>query len=201
MILGCDPAIATFGWAVIDPAVRPIRLVGIGFIEAKSNPRLNEHTDRARRARNQARELAAVAARFPITAIAAEQVSLGGPPNARVSMALALGLSWGVITDLAERLGVPIYEVPPKTWQHAVQPEAEGKKVDYAIVEARLRKLARAHQPEQLDAIAPGKQSHPLDGFGVALFAALRPREATRIGGPGGAGAVSQIDSNRRRDA
>ncbi len=173
MILAVDPGLATCGWSVIEPGTG--RVLDIGIILSEPDPKLDDSTDRARRAFAQALALHAIAVEWKCTVIAAEAMSFGGPPNARFSMALCLGLSWGVLVMLAVSLYVEILEVTPKEWQHAVTGKAE--KVEYEEVFTALHAYVSGMNPEvvkKLLAIPRGKRNHPLDSVGVGVHTALR---------------------------
>lgn len=48
-------------------------------------------------------------------------------------MAISVGLSFGVVTGVAAALGLPLYAVPPKVWQHPVVCRQPGdrRKVEF----------------------------------------------------------------------
>lgn len=169
-ILAVDPGLATCGYAVISPRARVVEL---GTLVSKPTRGINEHTDRARRTRHQAFELATIARRNSVTAIAAEQMSWGGP--GRFAIAISLCLSWGALLGLAEAIGVDVLEVPPKQWQHAIT-GIDGK-VDYPTL---FEAMAKFVGPEQLVHIPAGKREHAIDAVGVGLYALLRTTSAIR---------------------
>lgn len=180
MILGIDPGLGTCGWAVVDATAHVIEL---GLLESAPDGDLDEAVDRARRELAQVDALAAVAQRYDVRAICAEAMSFGGPPSARFAMAVSLGLSWGGICGLVSTLGVGLYCVPPKRWQHEVQPEA-GKKIDYAALERAMDDFIRGPAREQLHALAARKRNHPIDAAAIGLFGALKPLEVDVIRAP-----------------
>jgi Holliday junction resolvasome RuvABC endonuclease subunit len=182
MILGVDPGIATCGWSVVVPNTG--ELVAIGAIISPHDRSEDDTTDRARRLAQQGDELRAIARRFGVTTIAAEAVSLGGPPKARLAMATCLSLSWGALVMLALELGAALLEIRPKQWQQAIQEGA--KKIDYdalfnAISAHILQSPGHESVAEQLRRIAQGDRNHALDGYGIGLFAAFMPHLAKRI--------------------
>ncbi len=174
MILAVDPGLATCGWSVIEPGTG--RVLDIGIILSAPDPELDDSTDRARRAFLQAIALIAVAQEWKCKVIVGEAMSFGGPPNARFSMAIALGLSWGVIVGIAASHGIEIREVPPKEWQHSVL--GRDGKVPYDEVFAALHSYVEGMDPfvvAKLLAIPKGKRNHPLDSVGVGVHEALHP--------------------------
>lgn len=186
MILAPDPGLCDLGWSVVAP--RTGRVAEVGQLHQDRDPELDESTCRARRLWRQAELLVAVIRRCRCTAIAAEAPSFGGPPKARFAMAISLGLSFGDLVGIAVACGIAMYQVPPKRWQHAVLGREPGDRaaVDYDEVFRRLADFIgrTGTAAEQLAAIPPGRRNHALDSVGVGVFAALRPEQATRIGGP-----------------
>lgn len=179
MILAVDPGIASCGWAIVTPGTG--RVLELGVIASDRDDRFDVTADRARRADRQAEALLELVRRHDCKAIAAESVSIGGPPHVRTTMALSLSLSWGVLVGLARTLGLALYEATPKVWQHAVQPDA-GKKIDYDKLFAAMARYVRGQAAaEQLAALRPSHRNHALDAAGVGLLAALRPSAATTI--------------------
>lgn len=177
-ILGVDPGLATCGWSIVDR--KTAQVVALGVILSERAAHRDESTDRAMRIRAQSVELGAIAARHAVTAIAAEAMSFGGSPKARFRMAISLGLSWGSLAALSGALGVELLEVPPKTWQHAIVPQTK-RRVNYDVVFRQLRTFVQQQCPADLVVIRKSDQNHALDATGVALFAALRPRETVRV--------------------
>lgn len=178
-ILAIDPGLATCGWAVVSPTTGTI--YELGTIITPPLEGCDEWTDRMRRLNRQADELEAIARRHGCTRIAAEEASLGGPPKARLGMAIALCSSWGAIVGLARSLRVSLFAVPPKVWQHAIQPGA--KKINYKTLFAALALhiAAGSDCAAQLRAIKAADQNHALDACGIGILAALRPHLTTRI--------------------
>lgn len=176
MILAIDPGLATCGWAIVAPKTGRVR--GLGVLTSSPSSGIDESTDRARRAWDQAHALGSLYRANGCTALAAEAMSFGGPPKARFAMAIALGLSWGALAALARELGAPLYEVTPKEWQHAVDPEI-GEKIDYDRLYRRLARFVSSMVASQLTAIVPNLRNHAIDAVGVGLYTAFTPRLTT----------------------
>lgn len=177
MILAVDPGLGECGWAVVTPKTGAVVELGV-FVSERENA-YDISTDRIQRLDRLACTLGAVADRHSITAIAAEGITLGGPPHIKLAMAPALFLSWGVLTELARSRGVPLFEVMPKVWQHAIQPGT--KKINYDKLEKAMAAHVGPQVGAQLALINKSLRTHALDACGVGMFAALRPHEATRI--------------------
>jgi hypothetical protein len=181
VILGVDGGIETCGWAVVTTRGA---IVDIGVVISPRKPKVDITTDRARRVAKQSAVLREVALRYGVTTIAAEAVSLGGPPKARLSMGMCLSLCWGSLVSLALGCGATLLEVRPKLWQSAIQDDTE--KIDYDSLFAALTNYIHAtpgdsKAAEQLSAIAESHRNHAIDGAGVGVFAALRPHLANVI--------------------
>jgi Holliday junction resolvasome RuvABC endonuclease subunit len=166
VILGVDPGYANCGWAVVD---RSARVVDLGVILTEQDDGVAKSTDRARRTRHVSAELVAIARRHNCKAIAAEQALQHG---AAAAIAANL-LPWGALIGIAVALGLELYEVPAKTWQHAVTDSPT--KIAYEDLAKALAQYAALDCREALAAIAKKKRTHALDGMGVGVFAALRP--------------------------
>lgn len=144
---------------------------------------LAKSTDRATRVHAHARLWRDLIARHRLTAIAAEAASFN--PR-RFNMAVALCMSIGAMTGAAAVLGLELFELPPKRWQYAVlgRKPSDRSAVDYDEMFRRLRAFGHhGRATEQLAAIPAGRRTHALDASGVGVFAAVRPEQATRIGG------------------
>lgn len=179
-ILAVDPGLRTCGWSVVAP--RTGRVIALGMLYQPNDEDLDDSTCRARRAHQQARTLYGVAIKHGCRVLAAEAMSFGGPPSARFTMAVSLGLSWGVLMGLAATLGLEVLEVPPKQWQHAVDPEC-GKAIDYERIFNLLSDFITGPAASDLHAIKPAHRNHALDSVGVGVFASLRPGAAAHITG------------------
>lgn len=179
MILAVDNGMATCGWAVVRPGNGEI--LDLGVVLTETNDAVDEWTDRMRRMSIQTGVLADVAERWNCTTFAGEQVSLGGPPKARIRMASSLCLSWGSLVMLATVRRGELYEIPPKQWQHAVQPGVDS--IDYnALFDEMVAHLSkRPLVYAKLMAIRGGDRNHAIDGGCIGQFISLFPKQATRI--------------------
>ena len=181
MILALDPGTASLGWAIVAP--RTGHVLELGVVALKPDPDLAKSTDRAARVHVQGVLYRELRRRHQITAIAAEAATFN--PR-RFTMAVGLCMSIGAHVGFAAAVGVALYELPPKLWQHAVLGRAPGdrSKVDYDEVERRLIEFIGrdGRVAEQLAATPKGKRNHARDAVGVGVFTALRPEQATRIG-------------------
>ena len=182
-ILALDPGTAHLGWAVVVP--RTGRVLELGVVAQAPDPKIAaKSTDRATRVHVQARLHRELVRRHRITAIAAEAASFS---PGRFTMAAGLCMSIGAATGVAAALDLELYELPPKRWQAAIldRPPGTKGKIDYDEVFRRLAEFIgrRGTAAEQLAAIKEGDRNHALDACGVGVFTALRPDEATRIGG------------------
>jgi len=172
VILALDNGLATLGWAVVRP--RTGAVVELGFVESPTDPVIDDAIDRARRAFDQAVAVAAIAKRHACRTIVGEAMSFGGPPQARLAMAVSLGLSWGVLVAVAQQTGAEVFAVPPKVWQHSLTGTPDGEPIDYDALFTALVTLIAAPVRGQLDAIPKRHRNHAVDAFGIGLHAARR---------------------------
>lgn len=180
MILAVDPGLAKCGWAIVRPGSGAI--VDLGVLALDRENAYDVSTDRIQRAALQSLLFGDLIARHCVTTIIGEAVTLGGPVHIKLAMSIGLHLSWGVLTALACDRGLALYEVPPKVWQHAVQPGR--KKIHYGDLERDLAKHVGPQVGAQLMCIAAAQRNHALDACGIGMLFALRPHEATRIAKP-----------------
>lgn len=172
MILGIDSAMATCGYAVIDPRTKSV--VALGVIETERDAAISKSTDRARRIRQVVASLSEIVTQHGVTVMAAEAMLLFG----KVAAAAAQSLCWGGLVALAELRGVELREVVARDWQHAVLPGS--KKISYPKLE---RALARFVGP-RIGAVPKSLQTHALDAVGVGVYAALRGGRVITKGAP-----------------
>lgn len=174
MILAFDGGLATCGYAAVRPRTGVV--VELGALTNKPAPGVDVHVDRMRRMSRLGATLRGVAVRVGATQLALETPSLGGPPKARLAMAIALYSFAGMVVMLGLSLGIDVVHVEPQQWQPAVAPGAVGDngKVDYEELFAALHQYV-AGQSETLLAIPLKQRNHALDAVGVGLFAALVP--------------------------
>lgn len=177
MILAVDPGIAKCGWAIVRPGTGAI--VELGVLVQDREPAYDVSTDRVQRTATQAALFGELVARHGVTTVIGEAVTLGGPVHVKLAMSIGLHLSWGVLTTLACERGLGLFEVPPKVWQHAVQPDR--KKIHYPSLEAAMTKHVGPQVGAQLATIPKAERNHALDACGIGMLLALRPHEATRI--------------------
>ncbi len=176
MILGVDPGTRTLGWAVVTP--RTGRVVELG--ELFQDETADGTATRKRCVHAQALLFDEIIARHHVTTLAAEDVSLGGPPQARVRMASSLWACWGGLCAIAALRRLELVDVNTRVWQHAVL--GEKGKVDYDQVFAALAAFVTGPAAAQLEGIPKGRRTHALDAVGVGVFAALCP-DAARVAG------------------
>lgn len=173
MILGIDPGIATFGWAIVAP--RNGAVVACGVLVQAVDDELSKHADREHRADEQAIKLAGIVRGRGITSIAVEEMSFA--PKGSAASKIGIGLSWGVVIGVSRSFAIPRRTIPPKTWQRAIVPAAPGEKrtaaIDYARVYRELRTYVDCDR--LLAGVTESKRNHALDACGVGVYAALVP--------------------------
>ncbi len=185
MILAIDPAIATLGWAVVDP--RSCSVVELGVRIARPAEGRPKNDDRLERLDAHADALLAIARRRGCSRLAAEAISL--PRAGGIDVAASAFLTWGMLVGIARALDMPRpAQIAPQSWQRAVVPDAAVRKREgYTAIERELAAFVvqgDGAAAEQLRAIAPGNRNHALDAIGVGVFAALHPTAgAAHLGG------------------
>jgi len=165
-ILAIDPGLANCGWAVVRPG--SARLVDLGLWTSAPAPGIAVVLDRARRIAALTVVLRAVVRAHACRAIAAEEMLCHGTTNAVVPQALV----WGALIGIAVGLGIALYGVEAKLWQHAMAPAHEGA-VDYERVSRELAGAVPAELRARLELVPPSKRTHVYDAIGVGTYAAL----------------------------
>lgn len=178
MILGIDCGTRTFGWAVVDP--RTAIVVDLGALVQDVDSDVARTTDSSRRVSYQTDSLITVHRDHGITAVVHE----AGSYNARrFKMTLGLALSIGAVVGFARALDVPLDELPPKRWQHAISGTGGKGKIDYDDVYRRVEAYVARYEPalRSLYDIKSNDRNHALDAAGIALCHAIDPTLATRV--------------------
>lgn len=175
MILGVDPGYAKCGWSIVEPKTG--RVVALGLITTMKVHGLHVSADRAVRVSKVCDELAALATKYGVTTIAAEQ-PLGFGASAAIA---ANQLPWGALIMLARMLGLELYEVVAKVWQRAVLGLSDEDKVKYEKVEAALQEYVGKQLLEVLVGLDKKDRRHPYDATGAGMLVGLMPHRATRI--------------------
>lgn len=174
MIFAVDGGLATCGWAVVSWHGR---VDALGFFGSKPDPKLTVTADREARAARLADALGEAMRGHEIHTVVAERMSF--PPRAGHHAIASICLGWGVLTGIAQVLGLGFCGVAPKTWQRAVVPAAFDEKqtgaIDYEVVYRELERYV-TEQPAapMLAAIPKSKRSHPLDAVGVGVYASMQ---------------------------
>lgn len=171
--LATDNGLHKCGWAIVGRDGRPLD-VGVIVLEADTDANGGVQRDRIIRAHRQAAELVLLARANGVKRVAVETLSFN--PQGRVAAVASLCLSVGVACGISAALDIPLIDVAPKTWQHAVL--GVSGKVDYELVFAELDAYARAqgtaHALASLARITKGNRNHALDAIGVGVYAEIR---------------------------
>lgn len=175
MILGIDCGTGSFGWAKVDTK---IRVASLGVLMQEPDKSLSSTVDRSRRTLSQAELVDSLCT--DVTAIVHEEASY----NPRIFLHnVNLSMCISMVVTYAWCAGIPVYQIPPKRWQHAIAGTKPPAKVDYDDVYRRVESHV-ALTPEaamMLRDIKPAHRNHALDAAGIALCFAIDPSLATRV--------------------
>jgi len=178
MILGVDTGLASFGWAKLSEhtAVPSDGIEDLGVLMQPADKSLSPTVDRTLRARRQVQLLDSMA--HNVTAIVREKPSY----NPRLfDHNVCITASAEAIAAWAWCMGIPLYEIAPKDWQHAVT--GHGGKVDQDEI-ARRATVFIAHSERasrSLQSIGADDRWHAFDATCIAACFIRRPQLATRI--------------------
>lgn len=176
MILGIDNGLGTFGWAKVDRSTALVHQLGV-LIQTPDHS-VASTVDRSRRTLCQVELVDSLCT--DVTAIVGE----AGSFNPRMfDHNVCLAMSIAALVAYAFCAGLPLYELPPKRWQHAITGTGQGTKVDYDDVYRRLEQhvAKRGESMLMLEDIPVRHRNHALDASGIASCHAIKPDLATRI--------------------
>lgn len=164
IILGIDPGLATFGWAIIDPHIR--KIVDMGCFVTEPSPkkrRILAADDLMRRARELSRNVHSLCARFGPNIFAAEQLS--HPRNSSSAAKLAAG--WAIALHEAETRGVPFYQASPQEVKVALTKNKAASKVQ--VQRAVIKLAGRPLDGGNMRVLPAGLHEHPWDAAAAAF--------------------------------
>lgn len=128
LVLGVDPGIATFGWALVELSRRGEKLVEVGVVTTKPSDkrrRVRQSDDLARRAAELGAAVDALLARHSPRAVCAEAMSW--PRNA--GSAAKIGVGYGVlVAQVMVGRGLPLVQASPQEVRKALCGKASASK-------------------------------------------------------------------------
>jgi crossover junction endodeoxyribonuclease RuvC len=173
-VLGLDPGLASFGWAVADLEVSGLAVVDVGvFCTVKSARKhgVLAADDGVRRARELGLRLAGLLDRHRPAVVCAEAMS--HPRHA--SSAGKLAMAWGVVAAELERRGLPLAMESPQGIKKALTGARDASKEDVgAALLARWPGLAVLLAP-----LPKGLHEHAQDA--LAAIVACETAEVVRL--------------------
>jgi crossover junction endodeoxyribonuclease RuvC len=161
-LLGIDPGLANFGYAVVECVSRNDRkLLNLGLITtAKSDKKkaVRSSDDNTRRAREIFDPISQIVTLHGIKVICAEAMSFPRSSSA----AHKLGISWGLVVALSCHHSLPIVQASPQDIKNRLCANKKASKED---VQLALHQLYGADaDPDQF---TKTKREHPFDALGA----------------------------------
>lgn len=176
VILGIDCGIGSFGWAKVEERTALVESLGVLMQEPDKSPPVA--LDRSRRLLCQAELVDSLCT--DVTAVVHEEASY----NPRIfAQNVDLASCIGMVVTYAWAAGIPVYQMPPKRWQHAIAGTKQPAKVDYNDVSCRVERRIECCGQALLALcdIKPHHRNHAIDAAGIALCFAIDPTLATRV--------------------
>tara|TARA_R100000008_G_scaffold66037_1_gene43028 strand:- start:3506 stop:4057 length:552 start_codon:yes stop_codon:yes gene_type:complete len=161
-VLGCDPGIANFGYALVELGRAPgdDRLHELGVITTKPSAKkrnVRQNDDINRRLTEIVADLHEIVREYRVMLVCTESFS---PPR-HSGTAAKLGMVFGSLNTLCLLEDLPLLSVSPQDIKHAVTGSRSASKAD---IESVLRKRD-ADAGRLLDRVTASKREHPVDAW------------------------------------
>jgi crossover junction endodeoxyribonuclease RuvC len=175
-ILGIDPGLANFGWALVDFSNQGEKLVECGVIRTeKSDEKRNvlASDDNFRRTRDVAKPLLTLFKKYDFAAICAESMSFPRSSSAAAKMAM----TWGAIAMLAVEYNLPVSQASPQEIKKTLCGRKDASKEE--IEEAVKKRYPTMEGLLDEQKLANSYREHAYDA-GAAIITALETSEVIR---------------------
>ncbi len=174
-VVGIDPGLASFGFAVLDVrSLRRARVLRLGVVTTTkgTDRKLTAAKDNARRCTELAKMLEVIVAR-PVWLVCAEAMSFPRSSSAAAKMAM----SWGLIVANVVKCGAHLLQASPQAVKLVVvgRKDASKKQVEDAL-QRRYGKRTKA----LLKGVRGGLHEHAFDAL-AAADACMRSPEGQEI--------------------
>lgn len=160
VLIGVDPGMANFGWAVVALGPGTMRVLSLDIVRTeKSQKKRNvlASDDNVRRLREVSKTVWALASNHNVSGFCLESMSFPRSASAAAKMAM----TWGVVCAVAEALQIPIFQASPQQIKLKLcgQKDASKDDVEAAVKKAfpeasKLLKAPRSVQNHAWDAVA-----------------------------------------------
>jgi Holliday junction resolvasome RuvABC endonuclease subunit len=163
LVLGIDPGMANFGWALLklEQSTESVVLLGVLRTEkTDTKQKVLASDDNVRRLRLVAQLVLGLTESENVVAICLESMSFPRSSSAAAKMAM----TWGVVTTVAELRGIPMFQASPQQIKAKVCGKKDASK---DAVEAAIRK--RHPEADALMKLPPSVQNHAWDAVAAAV--------------------------------
>lgn len=162
MVLGIDPGLANFGWAILDVATQRVESMGVTRTKHRAGKKGDVSAASDLHARGKI--IASALAGLPeVAMICAESISF--PRHA--SSAAKLARAWGVVDAISDMRAVPLVQASPKEIKLAVTGAASASK------DAVIASIREHHESVAMTAFCrthpKGVHEHAFDAIGAAI--------------------------------
>jgi len=161
VLLGIDPGLANFGYAVVEFGSWGKKLVKLGHIRTEKSDKkkaVRSSDDNTRRAREIFQPLTTLISDFRPNVLCTEAMSF--PRSSSASH--KLGISWGVVVGLSCIFELPIVQASP---QDIKQKVCDNKKASKEDVQLALN--AMYGDAADVEQFVKTKREHPFDALGA----------------------------------
>lgn len=177
IVIGIDPGLANFGYAVVEMGATELRPLQMGLIRTEKSDKKrqvlasDDNVNRGRELAHQFRQI--LRGLDNVVAFCVEAMSF--PRNS--SAAAKMAISWGVIIGIATERDIPIFQVRPQEIKKRMSGSKSASKqdiqatVDAMFTEEIIRPLVAG--------LTKGRLEHPYDA--LATVVACSDSEALRL--------------------
>ena len=164
IVLGADPGLASFGWAIVRLEEDTMRCLALGVIVTKKGKGQGVLVtdDLHRRGQELRRALVEVMGTYPISLVCAESISY--PRNA--AAAAMIGRAWGVLDAELDRQRLPVISASPQAIKKAATGRISASKDE--VAEGLDKRLEGALRP-MLGKFTKTLVEHPVDALGAVV--------------------------------
>lgn len=160
-ILGIDPGLANFGYAVVEFASWGKKLHKLGLVRTEKSAKkvgVRASDDNTRRAREIFQPTTSLISDYKIKVICAEAMSF--PRSSSASH--KLGISWGIVVSLSSIFGLPIVQASPQDIKSHLCGNKKASKEDVQLALSEM--YGGDADPQQF---VKTKREHPFDALGA----------------------------------
>jgi crossover junction endodeoxyribonuclease RuvC len=165
-ILGIDPGLASFGYALTTITTTDISVVSMGTIRTKKDKKkanVLASEDNWRRCVEIAMQIRKLIDGLKIVALCGESMSF--PRNS--SAAAKVAMTWGISADITAVLGVPMLQASPQRIKSKLCGNYKASKEE--VQQAIIKQFPGVNFDSLLEHLPAGEHEHPWDALAAVI--------------------------------